>query len=281
LIIIIHLHSGALSADGTGASASFNVPYGVTTDGTNQYVADNMNNMIRKVVIATGALTTLAGLGTQGLSDATGTSTKFNRPYDLTTDGTNLYVADTSNGVIRQVVIATGAVTTFAGSGVASAVDGIGTAATFNNPYGITTDGTNLYVADTGNSKIRQIAIATGAVSTLAGGHIGSGSTASMTDGIATAASFKVPQGITTDGTYLYVGDTGNNKIRKIVIATGAVTTLAGSAPVACGRGTTCNYGSTDGTGTAAKFSSPMGVTTDGTSLYVMDAANSTIRRVQ
>ena len=90
------------SANGTGTSASFYSPHGITTDGTKLYVADNGNHRIRKIVISTGVVTTLAG-SSSGSTDATGTSGSFNRPRGITTDGTNLYVADLSNHLIRQI----------------------------------------------------------------------------------------------------------------------------------------------------------------------------------
>ena len=86
----------------------------------------------------------------------------------------------------------------------------------------IATDGTNLYVTDSGNHTIRKIVIATGSVSTLAGGAGNSGSA----DGAGSTARFNAPSGITTDGTNLYVADYGNCTIRKVVIASGVVTTL-------------------------------------------------------
>jgi len=82
------------SANGTGTSASFNYPYGITTDGTNLYVADRNNHLIRKIVISTGVVTTVAGTGSSGSANGTGTSASFNTPKGITTDGTNLYVAD-------------------------------------------------------------------------------------------------------------------------------------------------------------------------------------------
>ena len=104
------------------------------------------------------AVTTLAGTGSTGSTDnSTGTSASFNYPQGITTDGTNLYVADTSNHLIRKIVISTGAVTTVAGTGSSGSANGTGTSASFNNPVGITTDGTNLYVADFDNHLIRQI----------------------------------------------------------------------------------------------------------------------------
>jgi len=120
-------------------------------------VADFDNHLIRKIVISTGAVTTLAGTGSSGSANGTGTSASFNSPHGITTDGTNLYVADMSNHLIRQIVISTGVVTTVAGTGSSGSANGTGTSASFNLPRGITTDGTNLYVAEYGNHLIRKI----------------------------------------------------------------------------------------------------------------------------
>ena len=260
------------TTDGTGTTAQFNLPQGITSDGTNLYVADTSNHTIRKIVIATGAVTTLAGTaGSAGSTDGTGAAARFSSPAGITTDGTNLYVADTSNHTIRQIVISTGVVTTLAGTaGSANSTDGTGAAARFSYPAGITTDGPtglNLYVADAGNHTIRQIVISTGVVTTLAG----TAGSANSTDGTGAAARFNGPQGITTDGTNLYIADTVNHTIRQIVISTGVVTTLAGTAGSAS---------STDGTGAAARFNGSQGITSDGTNLYVADTGNHTIRKI-
>jgi len=255
------------SANGTGTSASFNYPFGITTDGTNLYVTDNWNHLIRKIVISTGVVTTLAGTGSSGSANGTGTSASFNGPAGITTDGTNLYVAEYSNNLIRQIVISTGVVTTLAGTGSSGSADNsTGTSASFGSPAGITTDGTNLYVADHTSNLIRKIVISTGAVTTLAG----TGSSGSADNSTGTLASFYAPYGITTDGTNLYVTDSGNHLIRKIVISTGAVTTLAGTG----------SSGSANGTGTSAGFNTPIGITTDGTNLYVADSSNHLIRKI-
>jgi DNA-binding beta-propeller fold protein YncE len=307
------------STDAVGPSALFAQPNGVAVspDGTTLYVADYGNNTVRKIVLATGAVTTIAGSpGLTGTTDATGSAARFNGPQNIATDGTNLYVADLYNNSIRQIVIASGAVTTIAGSttGISGATDGAGTTSRFNGPTGITItpDVTTLYVADFNNNKIRKIVIATGAVttmvtsaafsnpasiicdgtgtnlyltdfsanmirkivissgivSTLAGSTTAYGSA----DGTGNAASFYNPNGITLLGTNLYVTEPLNNTIRKIVIATGAVTTVAGSA------GTP---GSANGSGAAARFNSPIGIATDGTNLFVGDAGNMTIRKIQ
>jgi len=92
------------SANGTGTSASFNYPFGITTDGTNLYVADSLNHLIRKIVISTGVVTTVAGTGSFGSADnSTGTSASFYYPIGITTDGTNLYVSENSNHTIRKI----------------------------------------------------------------------------------------------------------------------------------------------------------------------------------
>jgi len=211
-------------------------------------------------------VTTLAGTGSSGSANGTGTSASFNNPRGITTDGTNLYVADQGNHLIRKIVISTGAVTTVAGTGSSGSANGTGTSASFYNPIGITTDGTNLYVADGSNHLIRKIVISTGAVTTLAG----TGSSGSA-NGTGTSASFNNPKGITTDGTNLYVADYTNHLIRKIVISTGAVTTVAGTG----------SSGSANGTGTSASFYNPIGITTDGTNLYVAYYTNHLIRKIE
>jgi hypothetical protein len=255
--------------DGTGVDARFYVPAGITTDGTKLYVADANNNTIRQITIATGEVITLAGTaGVAGSEDKIGADARFKNPYGITTDGTNLYVADTGNSTIRKIVIASRAVTTIAGAaGNPSFANGKGTAARFNGTYAITTDGANLYIADGNNSLIRKMVLATEEVTTLAGKVGVPGSN----DGIGDLAAFNTPAGITTDGTNLYVSDANNYLIRKIVIATKEVITLAGTAGVS---------GSANGTGTAARFNLPVGITSDGFNLYIGDSANNSIRKI-
>jgi hypothetical protein len=256
------------STDATGANARFNQPFGITTDGTNLYVADERTFIIRKIVIDNGTVTTLAGLpGSFGSTDATGADARFNYPSGITTDGTNLYVTDRNNYTIRQIVIDNGTVTTLAGTtGTSGSTDATGTNAKFGSSTAITTDGTNLYVADGGNHRIRKIVIDNGTVTTLAGSSQGS------TDATGTNAQFHTPTGITTDGTNLYVSEHNNHTIRQIVISSGVVTTLAGTALAT---------GTTDATGTSARFNQPRHITTDGKSLYVVERENNTIRKIE
>jgi len=256
------------TTDGTSTAAKFYAPFGITLSGSDFYVADTYNHAIRKVTSA-GVVTTIAGTaGTAGNTDGTGSAALFYGPKSLVSDGTNLYVNDTFNHTIRKVVIASGATTTLAGyAGTSGTTDGSGSAARLYVPFGIAYDGTNLFVSDTGNQTIRKVT-PLGVVTTLAG----TAGTSGITDATGTSAKFNNPAGIVSDGTNLFVADSSNHTIRKIVILGGVVTTLAGVA------GTS---GSTDGTGAAALFSTPIGLTIDNAgNLYVVDQNYTKIRKV-
>ena len=262
--------TSAGNVDGYGTSAKFNRPYAAVPDGKgNIYVADYLNNSIRKISIATGLVTTVAGSGSYGYADGVGTAAMFRRPTDVAFDGgTNLYVADANDNMIRQIDLTTGTVSTLAGNGSTTSSDGTGIVAGFDFPTNLVYDGSgDLYVSDQDGDEIRQIVIATQVVTTVAG----TGSNGAV-DGTGIAASFYRPAGITYDGSgKLYIADEYNNEIRQVVISSGVVTTLAG----------TTSGGSTNGTGTAASFSRPYGVTYDGNgNLYVADYNNSQIRKI-
>lgn len=219
------------STDNTGVAASFNQPYGITSDSAgNLYVADTNNNTIRQITPA-GMVTTLAGgVGFWGSTDDTGAAARFANPYAIVADGSgNLYIADTGNHTVRKVEIATGVVTTVAGSaGAQGSTDGTGAAALLRQPYGIAFDSStgNIYLSDTYNHTIREITPA-GVVTTIAG----LAGTQGSEDGTGIAALFRYPRQLTSDNAgNLYVADTNNHTIRKIVIATGAVTTIVGRA---------------------------------------------------
>ena len=151
------------SANGTGTAATFNNPNGVAVDVSgNVYVADGDNNLIRKITSA-GVVTTLAGSGSRGSENGTGTAASFFFPYGVAVDVSgNVYVADGENHIIRKITSA-GVVTTLAGSGETkntntdSYINGIGTAATFNSPHGVAVDAFNVYVADRNYHRIRKI----------------------------------------------------------------------------------------------------------------------------
>jgi sugar lactone lactonase YvrE len=254
--------------------AEFISPEDVAVDGNgNVYVADGSSPVIRKIT-PDGMVTTFAGLAKNpGSVDGKGSAARFSYTHGIAVDGKgNVYVADSDNNTIRKIT-PDGIVTTLAGTaGTTGGSDGAGSAAQFKRPWSVAVDGSgNVYVADAGNNTIRKIT-ADGIVTTLAGS---AGETASIDcDGKGSAARFKYPAGVAVDGSgNVYVSDSGNNTIRKIT-PDGIVTTLAGSAS----EGTT---GSTDGTGNAARFNSPGGVTVDGNgNVYVADSGNHTIRKI-
>jgi hypothetical protein len=265
------------SANGTNSAARFADPGGVAVDNSgNVYVADTLNNTIRKIRPAgpDWAVTTLAGfpdpLNGGGSADGTGSSARFSFPRGLALDSAgNLYVADTGNSTIRRVTPA-GSVTTRAGSGQAGSTDGTGGTARFNSPFGVALDSaTNIYVADTFNHTIRKIT-PTRVVSTLAG----QAGVAGSTDGIGNAARFDFSSAIAVDPIgNLYVTDAHNNTIRKLTpIGTNWVVTTLGGMPGF--------YGTADGTGSAARFSNPSGVALDSEgNVYVADFYFNTIRK--
>ena len=211
--VVTTFAGGALgTADGTGLAAQFNAPYGLAIDASgNLYVSDTNNHRIRKIT-PSGVVTTLAG-STQGYADGTGIAAQFNFPYGIAVDASNnVYVGE--NCRVRKITPA-GVVTTFAG-GTEGYLDGIGTAARFNNGIqGIAIDNSgNLFVADTYNYRIRKITPAAN-VTTFAGtGGFGS------VDGDVSVATFSEITGIAYDKIHnrIYVADNRNNRIRKILL---------------------------------------------------------------
>jgi sugar lactone lactonase YvrE len=200
------------SANGTGTAARFNNPRGVAVDGAgNVYVADTGNNLIRKVTPA-GVVTTVAGSTTAGYLDGTTTNARFSSPFGIASDANgNLWVADTSNQVIRAITSA-GVVTTLAGlanNGTDSG--GTGSVARFNQPTGIALDYQgNLFVSEELSSTIREI-YPGGVVVTVAGqaGSLGSA------DGSGANARFFNPVAVAPDYSgNLYIADSDNDTIR-------------------------------------------------------------------
>ena len=253
--------------DGPGLQARFSEVGQMWGDGTYLYVADTNNAVIRKIHLATGVVSTLAGrAGVRGTVDGPGTTTLFANPWGLWSDGNGLlYVCDTNNGTIRRVATVDGTTSTFVGRGpTAGFMDGIGPNAQFKFPSEIWGDGTSLYVTDWGNHAIRKIDIATRNVTTIAGGSQGTA------DGIGLQAAFFNPEGIWGNAGFLYVSD-GNHTIRKIEIATRTVTTIAGT-PAA--------FGYLDGPGKSTRFNTPWGLWGDGKDLYIVDNGNHIIRKM-
>jgi DNA-binding beta-propeller fold protein YncE len=249
-------------------SISFSFPTGIAVNagGNYIYVADAGNNAIRLITdLQLGS--TLAGNGSRGYVNASDTAARFYLPTSVAIDSTgNVYVVDDGNNVIRKIS-SKGAVTTLAGTGSRGNADGTGTAASFNQPTALCVDAQgNVYVADTGNNEIRKIT-PQGAVTTLAGNG-----TAGLEDGKYTVSEFNKPQGIALDGKgNLFVGDTGNNVIRKISVATGSVVTFAGSGQI----------GANDSSLALSTFNSPEGLVIDTFGrIIVCDTGNNLIRIV-
>jgi hypothetical protein len=259
------------TATGTGTAARFYEPFAMVRVGSDLYVVDTYNHGVRKVTSA-GVVTNVAGtLGSAGATDNnTGTSATFDTPKGIASDGTTLFVVDAFNQLIRTVTLSSGAVSTLAGSASSSGyVDGSMPGVKFNYPFSAAVAGSTLYVSDTYNNSVRSVNLSTGATATLAGSTAG---TAGSTDATGTAARFSAPAGMVSDGTNLYVADSSNHLIRKIVISSGAVSTLAGSGTA----------GSGDGTGTAAQFNTPIGLALDTTNglLYVSDQVYTKVRKI-
>jgi len=220
------------SDDGTGAAARFSNPQGVAADPAgNIYVADTDNSTIRKISSA-GEVSTFAGSpGQTGAADGTGNAARFNHPNGVAVGPSgNIYVADSSNHVIR-VITPAAVVTTLAG-GQQGFADGTGAAAKFNFPNELAVDADEIiYVADFNNHRIRAVTSA-GVVTTLAGSGAPGGA-----DGTGTGATFHFPTGITvgvdpsTNQKYVYVADSVSQKIRRITAA-GVVETIVGGSGV-------------------------------------------------
>ena len=264
------------SADGTGAAARFNYPFGVAIDSAdNVYVVDSNNETIRKITPA-GAVTTLAGSpGNRGTFDGMGPLAQFSDPVGIGIDSLgNLYVTDWPldfGGPAIRKITPTGSVSTLTvlPRGVITdqwPVPGVYFSTDY--PMGVAADSANnIYVADPTNSVIRKFT-PQGVMSVLAGSVIAQGGA----DGTGSAARFQQPEKIAADNLgNLYVADNGNSTIRKIT-PSGVVSTFAGTA------GTS---GSADGTGAAAQFMYPSAVATDAAGdVFVADAGNKTIRKI-
>jgi len=217
--------------DGAGNVAKFTAPVGLVTNNTNLYVSDGGdvahggNNRIRKIDLTTNTVSTFAGSGVRGFADGSGMSAQFNGPsgLDVSTSGF-LFIADARNNRIRKVSLTTNDVSTLAGSGIQGFADGSANTAKFKLPSDVAlkSDG-NLYVADVGNQKIRVVDTNNGNVTTLA----------------TSTYSGEIVMGLSNQLLYIV-----NNGVKQIDLATGSVSTVAGTGV----------QGYLDGPGSSAQF---------------------------
>jgi serine/threonine protein kinase, bacterial len=249
------------NVDGNGLSAEFGSINGiaVASNGT-VYVTDANFNVIRSITSDGTSVTTIAGqAGQQGYTDNTGLNALFNKPMGITVDNTgNLIIVDQGNNVLRKLTTSSMAVSSLTG-----------TSGNFNQANGITynTRQGDVYVADAGNSQIKDISAA-GVYYT----RIGNGTLGYLNGIYGASVEFNRPQDLAIDNNYnIYVADTFNNCIRMIDNQYNT-TTLVG----------TTESGFADGTGSAAIFNEPNAVVVDNVNhyLYVADLSNNCIRKV-
>lgn len=268
--------AGFAGDGGLALNGQINGAEGVSLDASgNVFLADTLNNRIRRVDAATGILTTLGGTGAAGFSGDGGaaSSATFNGPSDLAVDALgNVYVADRGNNRVRRIDSA-GQVTTLAGTGAAgfSGDGGPAAAAALNSPNAVALDAAgNRFVSDSLNQRVRRIDAQTGVISTVAGdgtlGFSGDG-------GPGASASLSGPADLAIDQQgRLYIADAGNNRVRRLD-RTGVISTLAGTG--------SAGFSGDGGAATAAELSGPAGLTLDPAgNLYIADRGNNRIRRV-
>jgi sugar lactone lactonase YvrE len=258
---------------GAATSAQVGNPYAVAVDAAgNEYVADNQNDVIRKIDV-NGLITTVAGNGTNGYSGDQGpaTSAQLNDPRGVAVDANgNIYISDTGNQRIRRVDFVTGKIATIAGTGTRGySGEGLATSAKIDSPRGLAIDASgNVYIADTGNNRVRKVTGTT--ISTFAGtgiaGFSGDG-------GLAGAAQLSGPRGLAIKSNgEVVISDTGNNRVRQVA-PSGIITTVAGT-----GVGGPAGDG---GPATTAQLNFPFGLAVDGSgNLFIADTSNHKIRVV-
>jgi len=240
--------------DGIGRDAAFSWPNGIWGDGTNLYITDD--HTVRKLSLATNEVRTIAGSldRVPGLIDGVGTQARFFSLRAIWGVRNVLYVED--EGRVRTVDPGTGEVETIAGRPAVIA-DGLGMNARFNLPTGIWGDSSYLYVTDRSNHVLRRMDRRTGEVKTVAGiaGEFG------VRDAVGDKARFNNPTALCSDGTALYVADSGNSTIRKVTIGTWKVETIAGTPRV-------------PGKPETSHFISPAGLWCDKDNIYVTDVGS-------
>ena len=255
--------------DGSLADAAFNHPQGMAIDGDTLYVADTENHAIRRVGLASGQVQTLAGTGEQGY-DRTGgrhgLETSLSSPWDVALHDGVVYIAMAGIHQLWSLDLDTGIVGPYAGSGREAITDGPLATSALAQPSGITTDGERLFFADSETSSIRNCDLdPRGSVRTLIGlGLFEFGDV----DGDDFRVRMQHPIGITHHEGVLYVADTYNHKIKRVLPKTRSAFTVAGTG----------SPGHVDGPFAKARFSEPCGLSIANGKMYIADTNNHAIR---
>lgn len=277
----------AYSGDGgLATSAPLYAPSACALDSSgNLYVADSADNVIRKITPATGIITTVAGNGFGFRSSGGGfsgdggpaTQAELDHPDGVAVDSAgDLFISDTFNLRVREVNGSTGIITTIAGNGKNGVYSsgGPATGALIGTPYQLALDASgNLYIAEV--NVIAKLNLATGMISTVAGSS--TQLTENLMDlgdgGPATQAMFGSAGGVALDAAgNIFIADGGNNRVRKVAVSTGTITTVVG---------TTLGYSGDGGPAAAAQLHNPEGLFFDASgNLYIADTYNSAVRKV-
>ena len=263
---------------GPATNARLHEPTGLALDSAgNLFIADDRQNVIRRVDAITNIITTVAGIGTPGPGGDGGPATQAGLagPIGITFDNANnLYIADTLNHRVRKITASNQTISTIAGTTQGFAGDG-GPAinSKLNFPYSVAVDGSgNVFIADAGNSAIREVA--NGNINTVAGQGGTSGGYAGD-DGSATAARLNQPRGVAVDmGGNLYIADTDNSRVRKVTgDVNHTISTIAGNA--------TAGYSGDGGAALNASLNGPSSIITDGqNNLYFVDNGFTAVRAI-
>jgi len=265
--------SGTFGFSGDGGAATnagLDHPNSVALDAAgNLYIADSYYNHVRKVD-TNGIITSMAGGGHNGLGDGgPATNASLNKPSGVAVDASGrVYIADQNNSLVRKVDT-NGIITTLAGGG-SGGDGGAATNASVNHPAGVASDPAgNLYIADTGNNRIRKVDT-NGIITTIAGNGFGA---FAGDGGAAIHASLSGPTGVAVDAVgNLYIADEGNQRVRK-VSTSGVISTVTGTS--------SAGYFGDGGAAAIASLNNPRGVAMDAVgNLYIADSSNKRIRKV-
>ncbi|TGM60006.1 hypothetical protein [Leptospira adleri] len=304
-------------SNGIGNAATFNTPGQIATDGKRIFVADTLNDRVRAIEISTRIVSDLfnfsnvKGVATDGVfvyacgenssnivkydlgtgttydivpPNAFGTvdgllgSAKLNKPNHLSVDGVKIYVSDTGNHKIRMIDQRAGTVNTIAGTGVPGIGSGPAMATPLNSPKGLYLQGNSLFIASTDADAIVKLDLSLSTLSVVAGGNTGSYDSA-----VGTGAAFSGPTSLISDGSKLYFTDAGSGLIRTISLTsphpTSTISGCAGKSGTSSGvhYAAPCPSSAT----TAASFGIPYGITSDGVNIFISDAADHIVRRME